>query len=185
MFNKKIILGEKKVEIAIFDSPVMESENKVLFGYPLEKKQEFLYLNSNEFGNQIKGSWLKIDLNKNSITILTDILGGYRLYYKYSYNSIVISDNYQYLINNNGEEVTLHEEEYLFWKKHRYTSGGSTLISGIKKINPASSLVITEKKITEKSYFKDINRNSNFQKHTNAIHKDLDDTFLKIKQCNQ
>lgn len=185
MFEKVIRLNKREVRICIFSSPVLETEKAAVFGFPLTIHRELLELTSEEFGNSVKGSWLKIDWDSNEIRILSDILGGFRVYYYSDDNNITITDDYEYLIQNSGIVTEKHHEEYQYWEKHKYTSGSATLIKGINKVSPATEFEITEQGCFERSYFKDFNRNSDISKHIASVNNDLNDTFEKLKQCSE
>lgn len=179
MFSITTEIGNKTIEITIFDNPYLQNERVKIFGFPLVEKS--IDLNSFNFSKQAKGVWAKIELKNEEVKITTDILGGYRLYYKQENDSIIITDKYKYLIEN-SQKLSINENEYFFWKKHSYTSGGFTFLKNIKKINPASSLTITKNQIIEDSYFNDIFREKDITKHSQKIDDDLEDTFLKIKK---
>ena len=180
MFNKKIKIKDRIIEIAIFDKVFCKDKNNIIFGFPLISKDSLL--KSKKFSKNTKGIWAKINIKNNEVKITTDILGGFRLYYTKKENMIFISDQYDYLITKQNQKLSINNQEYTFWKKHRYTSGGSTFFNIIKKINPASSLTITKNQIIEDSYFNDIFREKNITKHSQKIDDDLEDTFLKIKK---
>ena len=183
MFNKKIKIKDRIIEIAIFDKVFCKDKNNIIFGFPLISKDSLL--KSKKFSKNTKGVWAKISIKNNEVKITTDILGGFRLYYTKKKNMIVISDQYDYLITKQNQKLSINNQEYTFWKKHRYTSGGSTFFKEIKKINPATTLSISGNQINEKSYFKNILRKGNFDKHIKNIENDLDNTFLKIKKTEE
>lgn len=184
MFRKEIHLNTREVTICIFSKPVFQEENVAIFGYPLEN-ENLLEQSPKEFGNVVKGIWLKITWTSTEISILTDILGGFRVYYYSDRNKFIISDDYKYIIQNSGIKPVKHNEEYEYWLKHKYTSGGATLIQDIYKINPATKLKVTDKEHFEESYFHDLHRKSNVSKHAAEVEMDLNDTFYKIKRYSE
>jgi len=185
-FYKETKLKNLKVCIKIFDKPFFETETEQIFGYPINLNTEQSVLNnSHEFGNTTKGYWLKIKFDTDTVEITTDILNGYRVYYYKTNNSLFISDNYNYIINEAQLPIEKHDIEYDYWNKHSFTSGQSTFIKGLNKISPASILTIDSDSISEGSYFKDIERTPDYKLHKQHINDDLNNTFLEIKKSKK
>ncbi|APY08482.1 hypothetical protein BWZ20_09300 [Winogradskyella sp. J14-2] len=183
MFSRKIRLLNKIVYIELSEAPFYELKDSLIFGFPINLEDSFFNLKNEVLGNKLKGYWLKIDFTDNKITITNDILGGYRLYYYEVANKIYVSDNHFKILEKLERSAIIKNKiEYDFWLKHRYTTGKSTFIEGLNKLSPASILEILDYDIYEKTYFKDIIRKSNPENHKNQVHKDLLETFAKIKK---
>ena len=183
MFSRKIRLLNKTVYLELSETPYYELENCLIFGFPINLEDAFFNLDNEILGNKLKGYWLKIDFADDKITITNDILGGYRLYYYVVTNKIYVSDNHLKILEKlECSAITKNKIEYDFWLKHRYTTGKSTFIEGLNKLNPASILEILDYDIYEKTYFKDISRKPNAINHKNEVHKDLLKTFSEIKE---
>lgn len=181
MYRKVLKFDKTEVEIIIFSSPVVETEGTAIFGFPLDAEETLLGITNENFGNTVKGIWLKLDWNASEIKILTDILGGFRVYYYEKNNSITISDDHKYLIQKKGIKPEKNKQEFSYWKKHKYTSGSSTLFKKISKISPATQFIVNSKGVFQSTYFKDLHRNTSIEKHKTALNEDLNNTFSKIK----
>ncbi|HIP49796.1 MAG TPA: hypothetical protein EYG92_12635 [Lutibacter sp.] len=184
-FLYDICLNEFTYLVAIFDSSVKEiSQNLFFIGFPYNFPTDSEKLKALD-NNSIKGYWSKIYIKDNEIEITQDLFGGNRLYYATKDTKTIISDDYQYIIQELGIVPELHQHEYTYWKKHRYTTGGSTLIQTLKKLPPATITIFNNVGIHTQTYFKDIIRSSDSKKHAEAIDADLKDTFKLIKQQNK
>ena len=169
------------LEINIFDIPYYNEKDCFFFGFPYNLN-EILSIELPEIGNSLKGYWSRFIIREDSIEITQDIVGGYRLYYASVDNQTIISNNYQYIIDNLNLEVKIDDLEFEYWKKHRYTTGSRTFIEKLHKIPPASIWTFNDKGIQISSYFKELNRVSNASKHTEKIDIDLSSTFKNILQ---
>lgn len=186
MYTKKISLTNYTVNIQLSENPFKEDQNSIIFGYPINLNESSLQVSNEKLGNTLKGYWLKIDIQDDKIVLTNDILGGYRVYYFIQNNNIYISDNYSTILKTvENIEFKKNQVEFNYWLKHRYTTGKATFIEGLKKINPASILEISEDTLTERSYFKNIERSTNPTKHKNTIHEDLLNTFSILKESEQ
>ena len=183
-FKKTIIFEHYKVYLSFNNSPVFKTENSILFGNALSVNNP-LELNLDDFVNNIKGNWLRIDFETNEVKITTDIMAGFRIYYSINDNNIIISDNYLTVVNTSGLKYRRNQYLYSYWLKHNFTPGNVTFLDELKKISPASTLTINSDKVSENSYFKDIVRESNVNLHVEKIHSDLKDTFSKLKSYSK
>lgn len=186
MYSKIILLKNYTVNLKLSERPFKEFENSLIFGCPINLEEIGLSTSNEELGNKLKGYWLKVDIKDDKIVLTNDILGGYRVYYFVQNNNIYISDNYSIILKGiENTKLKKNEVEYDYWLKHRYTTGKATFIEGLKKLNPASILEVSENSFTERSYFNDTKRSSNAVKHKNTIHEDLLNTFSIIKKSEQ
>ena len=71
MFNKKIKIKDRIIEIAIFDKVFCKDKNNIIFGFPLISKDSLL--KSKKFSKNTKGIWAKINIKNNEVKITTDI----------------------------------------------------------------------------------------------------------------
>lgn len=181
MYYKELYIQSNKILIQINQEPFSILKTSVVFGSPFNFCQNDLMLPPSEFGNKVKGHWLRLDFTKDEIKITNDILGGFRLYYSKSNNKIIISDDFSLIIKKGKLPIEKHHIEYAYWLKHRYTTGKGTFIKNLLKINPACTLTIN-KNINETIYFKDLKHISNKNKHREEIHLDLINTFKSIKK---
>ena len=185
MLNKKIFLSNNTEVCIQINAPIyFENEKKVVFGFPFNYEKINQKESLNNLTENLKGYWLILLIHEDRIEIITDILGGVRVYYTEKENHIIVSDDYLFLEEKtNNKKVNTVEIEY--WKKHGFTTGKGTFLENIKKVSPASILRITTKGLSESTYFKDLNRISNANKHAEYIHNDLKDTFSKIKDLDK
>ncbi|MBO3115228.1 hypothetical protein J4050_00620 [Winogradskyella sp. DF17] len=184
MYSKSLKVGKTIVEIKISEEPYHADKDFFLFGSVINIEcADKTSLSS--FANSLKGYWVRIDIAQNSITLTSDILGGYRVYWSKIEGKILVSDDYNFILEKLERNISKNENEYIYWQKHRYTTGQSTFINEIKKLSPASILEIKDNSITELSYFNDLERTPSIINHKTAVEEDLDDTFKCIKEKNR
>ena len=181
MYSKTILLKTRKVTFRLSKPPYLEKNNSAIFGNPINFNEASFLMGNAELGNKIKGYWLKIDFNKDELKITNDILGGYRVYYFTKENHTYISDDYQFILKNFDNKPIKNKTEYDYWQKHSFTTGQATFIQDLFKISPASILVINNHNFKETTYFKDLMRAADKDKHQKLIHEDLLETFKSIK----
>lgn len=184
-FNKKINLGITKITINISCQPFFESKNVIVFGYPINFNKSLINFSNLEFGNTVKGHWLKIDLSEDAVNVTTDILGGFRVYYCQIDNEIIISDDYKCILSHYNKKPVLNVIEYDFWLKHGFTTGQSTFVDNLLKVSPACTLILKDNLAVEESYFLNKERTPDITLHKNLIHQDLLNTFKNIKDSNK
>ncbi len=137
----KIIQGIA-VKITICSPIYYKKDRTYFFGFPV--CDDISAINSENLTsniNTIKGYFLFIEEKDNRIIIANDIVGGFRLYLYKTENEIYITDDYQLILTAHAH-VTFNEEEYTFYKKHRFTTGSRTFFNEIEKIPPASIICI-------------------------------------------
>lgn len=135
--------------------PFYKAPNTILWGFPLNKEE----LIDNEWNdntlNAVSGYYLAVRNIGDTVQIINDILGGYRLYYACIEGKWYFSEDYQYLLDKLQKEPLIDEEQLKYWRSHRYTLASGTLFCEIKKLLPASRLVISNGELSIESYFND------------------------------
>jgi asparagine synthetase B (glutamine-hydrolysing) len=138
-----------------------------------------------EVAKKIPGVWfIKAKINNETI-LISDIVGGLRVYY-------TIKDNKLYLFTVFSEKpykkIEIHKEEELFWKRHSYTTGIGTLDKRVYKFPPASYIILTNNEVVEKLdyrkfniYLDDIDNTPNDKKLKDNIFSDLEETIKALK----
>ena len=181
MFKRTIGFSNKfSVDITLKVDPVFEKSNVFFFGFPFNFNESYFEMSAIELGNMLKGYWIRLEISEDSLTITTDILGGFRIYYsKPSKDQMHISDDFQHM-NNALSTVTKENVEIEYWEKHGFTTGRGTFYKEVLKLSPASSLIIDPKGIREILYFKDVVRKRNVQLHFEKIDQDLSDTISSL-----
>ena len=181
----KHICGGWNVEINIFDSIKDHSHNVYIWGFPYINSHILLngVWNKNNL-NQISGYYLAINISANSIEIVNDILGGYRVYYSVLDNTIIVSDKYEYIVERVKEKrkIEVDNEQLSFWMKHRYTLDEGTLFQKIKKLSPASKYTIDNGGLRHDTYFLNVPRNSNYRQ---LLHKNYTIIAENLKQVHK
>ena len=82
MLNETVIQGAKKCIIKINASYERISNSTYLFGFPIFNNSKSLDPNKiDRWINTINGYFLYINIGQDYLTIATDTLGGFRLYY--------------------------------------------------------------------------------------------------------
>ena len=180
MYKKKIYLNDQSIILYFSELPFFDNSKTIVFGAPLNLKKNNLVA-----FDSLKGYWVKLEISKNSLKITNDILGGYRVYYFKNKCEIIISDDFDYILNQFKIKPKKHAVEYKYWQKHGFSTGQSTFYKGLNKISPASILTIEETSIKEDSYFSDIDRKPDARLHQKSIHNDLLDTFSLIKTSDK
>lgn len=135
--------------------PLVTRENTKLWGYPVYQENLLLKEWNESILNSTPGYFIAIRQKGDTIEIVNDILGGYRLYYTKINNQWFFSDDYQYLLDSLKCQPSIDKQQLCYWKNHRYTLASGTLFKEIKKLLPASHLTINADTIAIESYFKD------------------------------
>ncbi len=104
-------------------------------GKKIKKYEDSLHLNIGYRKNKNQGEYTSIKINRNIISIDTDMVGSYQLYYLKKKNSLFISTDLDYLVKKNNE-IKLNETAlcnlYLFgYCNHNF----HTIYKDIYKIN--------------------------------------------------
>lgn len=185
MYHRVIDHFSRKIILYFSQKPCMQNNKVLVFGNPLHLSKNDLELKATDFGNTIKGYWLRIQISLNTIEITNDILGGFRVYYVATKDEIIFSDDYNFVLEKSKLPLVKHDIEYDYWAKHRFTTGGATFIKGLNKISPASIFTINSNGFSEITYFKNIVRNSNRTLFQKSLHKDLENTFTALKKSSK
>ncbi|PCE66554.1 asparagine synthetase B family protein [Sediminicola luteus] len=183
MFEKTIQIGEVIVNITITEKPFKVFGDKYYFGFPINLEENAEYSCFENEANDLKGYWAIFDFSGNDLTIINDVLGGYRIYYLQDGNNIQISDDFRILTKNHSH-VEVNTFEALYWKKHGYTTSCNTLFKNLNKLPPASITTVKNSVLVHNFYFKDLERIPNRNSHVLKVSQDLQSTFSSIKKAN-
>lgn len=185
MFTRDVTIGRYRVRIEISENPPVIKGNSFLFGYPYGGNLDSIRTEKlPSVLNNIKGYFLYLNIEDDRITIASDLTGGYRLYYYESGNEIYFSDRYQSLLDimkrfGSPEDST---HEYHYWEKHGYTTGGSTLITNLLKLPPATIMEIMPAEIRSRLYFQDLPNHPDRNKHCLDVATDLKNSLAEISK---
>lgn len=158
-----------------------------LFGFPLLDNDIIpdLHDSFEEFLQRTKGYFAFIHHECNKITISTDITGGYRLYISRAGTNILISDDFYWLVNQTSAPgLSWNENEYLFWVRHRYTTGRGTFFNEIEKLEPASIYSISVEGVNKRCWFPYVKHYPSVDRHVQLVHEDLLTTFEGLKKLS-
>ena len=133
MWEKIIKVSGIEYHIFMSSEPVLTITNSFVFGYPLNP-EGFDEVDNSHNVNTIKGHWAKIDCRHDGMSITSDILAGFKIYYLINEDKLYVSDQFDFLVEVLRHECTSNTHEFEYWKKHRFTTGGNTILKQIKKI---------------------------------------------------
>lgn len=135
--------------------PLVSDGYTHLWGFPLKQDDLMNQEWNDETLNSIPGYYVAVRKKDDRVLIVNDILGGYRLYYANIGGKWYFSDDYQFLLNKLTSKPSIDEQQFEYWRNHRYTLSSGTLFFEIKKLTPASRLVILNGNLSIDSYFSD------------------------------
>lgn len=135
--------------------PFAREGNTQVWGFPLNHGELLNKEWNDDTLNSISGYYIAVRTEKNTIVVVNDILGGYRLYYARIDGKWCFSDDYQYLLKRLNCKPTIDELQLKYWMNHRYTLSSGTLFNEIKKLPPATRLTVNVESLEVKSYFND------------------------------
>jgi asparagine synthetase B (glutamine-hydrolysing) len=110
------------------------------------KKNQLIFSKSSSDINDINKNWssyLRIDINENSICIDVDAFSACRIFYAVINGQWYFSDNWDFIKEKVSNEF-ISENALSFFKKHNYLLFDDTINKNIKKI-PANIVLIIEK----------------------------------------
>ena len=177
MFDREVVIGSRRLVIRLNGNPMQSAGENHFFGYPLHPQLSSISAtNIGSFINNIKGYFVFVGLERDRMVIANDITGGFRLYTCVVGGTTYFSNDHDYLIRLMGENGLLRRDdnEYRYWCRHGYTTGGATYIAGLNKVEPASLIEATASGINATCYFKDIANEPDAGKHTELCLRELD-----------
>jgi hypothetical protein len=180
MFDRELCFGEHEIAIKLQSRTYLEHNDCYFFGFPLYPNlSEVTNSTIRETVNSIKGHFLYVGIEQDRLVIANDIAGGYRLYTTCIDNVTYYSDDYEYLLGVMRErgDLQLNDNEYRYWTKRNYTTGGATFVIGLVKLEPASIVEVSVEGIRRECYFQDIANTPDFAKHTEKCISDLTETM--------
>lgn len=184
---KNIKIGDYIVSIC-FKKPIyIKNNNTIVFGYPVENKS-LLFQSWNDIDrfNDISGYYCAIRIEEDSINIVNDIVGNYRVYYSIINHEIIVSDYFPVIIDflKKRSVLKLTDIQLEYWNDHRTTLGESTLYCNLKKMLPATILKITSDGLRTNGYFRNVEHKASFKKHISTSYKSLKQTILTAYEEN-
>lgn len=188
IFNREVVIGSRRFVIRISGSSAQSNGENHFFGYPLHPQLSSITgININSFADSVKGYFVFVSFEQNRMVIANDIAGGFRLYTCTLGNTTYFSNDHYYLIQLMRENGPLQRNanEYQYWYRHGYTTGGATYVSGLNKIEPASLIEITDSGITTTCYFRDIANEPDAAKHTEMCLSELRRTVYEATTSNK
>lgn len=143
--KKKFNIGKYKVNLAL--SSLNGTDGNYVFQYGM--------------GGQTLQSFGGVSIQEKTIEIKTDYFSSQRIYYWIEQDNIYITDDVRNFIRPSKlDNLERDEFEVSYLEKHGYTSGDSTIYKLIKKLPPASKLLLNEDGPTVHFYW-DLNYISN------------------------
>jgi hypothetical protein len=188
MFNKSLTIGRHRIVIRLNGALFSSRNGYSFFGFPLGGDLNHITNETiAERLNAIKGYFLFICVEPQRLIIANDITGGYRLYTCHIDGTTYYSDDWHYLfaLLKQDNRVELDQNEYDYWYKHRYTTGGATYIRRLRKLEPASIVEVSPAGISTRCYFQDIRNFPNAATHCDLCLQDLQDTVSRIASATE
>ncbi|MFV8226339.1 hypothetical protein [Christiangramia aquimixticola] len=165
-------------------------DNTIILGYYLNPKEDVIdFISADDHSNlhkKIKGSWAILLIQKQKLVVITDILGGSRLYYSQHKGNTIITDDYKVILENDifKKNCILNKEDLAYWENHKYTVGNRTFFNNLNKFPPCSISTFYENNVKIDLVFKDLNIGKNKHLLSKAIDHSLEQTFKMIKKLS-
>lgn len=188
MFNREVVIGSRRFVIRINGNSVQSNGESHFFGYPLHAHLSSITGTTiSSLVDSIKGHFVFVGFEQDRLVVANDVGGGFRLYICTLGNTTYFSNDHDYLIQMMSENGSLQcdANEYRYWCRHGYTTGGTTYIAGLKKVEPASLIEITASGMNTTYYFKDIANEPDAEKHTETCLSELDHTVREATAPNK
>ncbi len=189
IYVKDVFINPFQVHVEIHDSPVEIHGNDLLFGFPLCEEP---LLRDRVSGVQdvlstARGRLACVTVTDRYVSVATDIVGSYRLYFCQIGQDIYISDTYRPLLERMKKDspLALDRHEHQYWQRHGYTTGGSTLVPGLHKVPPASILEISAAGVAIRSYFADDANDPDPVAHCQAFESELQQTIYLLSRTER
>ncbi len=180
-YAKDVFINPFRVHLEIHDSPVEKHGDDLLFGFPLceEPLLRDCVSGTPDVLSTARGSLARVTVTDRCVSLATDIVGSYRLYYCQIGQDIYVSDSDGHLLERMKKDspLVLDRHEHRYWKRHGYTTGGATLVRGLRKVPPASVMRITDSGIEIGMHFQDIENCPDATAHSRAFLKDVRTTI--------
>lgn len=160
----RIYYPQFNCEFLIKESPYITREGVNVYGYPYYNTDYLINGTIKDNLNKVSGYYFAIYENDHELILANDICGGYRVYYIKINGGYIFSDDYNCLLERikNEEGLQIDKDQFTYWQKHRFTLDEKTLFNGIYKLSPASYIRITSNEFIVDSYYKDLERHSNY-----------------------
>lgn len=174
-----------KINNVIFHlpSPFITQEEMLIWGYISNYKggaPSFL---------EWSGYFFCVQTVAGKIVLSSDITGGYRVYYINVKGQLYFSGDYSYLLNVlkiNKCPITVDEQQHEYWKKFGYTVGDSTLFKEIKKMAPATSIVISAQGQIESEniWLPNLKHTPNAHQHKSYSYRHIAENLVSLQASN-
>lgn len=175
----KVVINMPKPNFTDTSAP-----NTYIWGFPYTNTNE-IFMNQwcDDVLNETEGYFFAIRVTNDAIEIANDFLAGYRVYYCDVDSTITISDDWSVIVEalKEHEQLQVNKEQFLYWKKHRYTLNEQSLISDLYKFSPASRIRVDGTGMHVETYFRQARRNSNYKLFLEEGYKCIKEQLLKIK----
>lgn len=160
-----MIISRENIVISINQKPSFQNPSITIWGFPLNEEilleSEWDEVNI----NKVHGYFFAVKECDAQIEMVNDILGGFRIYYSFINDKIVITDDYNLLEDKIGNKLTINMEQYDYWKNHRFTLDNNTLYNEIFKVSPASFITYKSCKLSICSYFQNHDNTPDYKQY--------------------
>lgn len=172
-------INKNIVRIIMCTDPDIEDHEVKVWGFPYANKNKLLEEDWEIVLNYVKGHFFAFKEKNKCLILACDLVANYRMYYIEKENEFVFSDDYNILINELKCEysLSLDEDQFAYWKKHRFTLGDSSLFYQIKKMPPAHIFEISDRGLNKKCYYKLYERIENYNKLLSDNYQDLQESI--------
>ena len=182
----RIYYPQFNCEFLIAESPFITREGIKVYGFPYSGTDYLMNGMVKDNFNKVSGYYFAIYETGNELILTNDICGGYRIYYVETECGYIFSDNYNCLLDRikGKEKIVIDKDQFEYWKKHRYTLDENTLYKNIKKLSPASYLKVSKDGMIIDSYYKDVERHSNYKKLMTENYSLITDQLKQVYKDN-
>jgi len=179
-FYRELRFGELSVVIRLRGKVHSRNGDNYFFGFPLHPALASIGNGTiREAVNAIKGHFLYVGIDADRVIVANDIAAGFRTYTAWIDRKLHISDDHLYLAELMRQQAPLQldENEYHYWTKHSYTTGGATFVKDLRKLEPATIAEITSGGLNTDCYFHDLESTPDPAKHSESCFDDVSETM--------
>ncbi len=180
IFHKDLRFGALSVSIRLRGKVHSRHGDNYFFGFPLHPTLASISnATIREAVNEIKGHFLYVGIDADRVIVANDIAAGFRTYTAWIDGKLHISDDHLYLAERMRQQAPLQfdDNEYRYWTKHSYTTGGATFVRGLRKLEPATIAEITPGGLRTDCYFRDIENTPDPAQHSESCFNDVCETM--------
>jgi NAD synthase len=187
MYQRSFYIGSTSCHLRLRQSPCFSDESTSWFGFPLFADTTPLTASLASHDPDMRGYFLRVVSTPQSLRLTTDLCGGFRLYYLQLGEEFWYSDDYMHLLSilRESGDIAIDDNEFEFWNRHRYTTGGRTYFQSLHKVPPGANITHNDGVRRVQSLQLPAANNPSAGSHTDKLECELRTTLQLIKSMNR